>query len=103
MLMLVFCLLFVQSLGLTHRIIHAHPASATQVSGTDANAAGSFLHDASTSCSVFEEACVGAALQTPTYFPPLLPGLAVLSLWLAFQSWQQPIQRHFSSRAPPFA
>ena len=108
MLLLVFCLLFAQGLGLTHRVMHAHSVSTTQVSitqvsGTEANAAGSFLHDAGTSCAAFDEACVGISLHTPHYFPPLLPGAAVLSLWLAFQSWQQPFQHHFSSRAPPFA
>jgi hypothetical protein len=102
--LLVLCLLFVQCLGLTHSIAHAHPAGTTQVANLNAaNAAGSFSHDASTSCAAFDEACVGVSLHTPHYFPPILPGAAFLSLWLAFQSWEQPFQRHFSSRAPPFA
>lgn len=102
-LLLVFCLLFVQAIGLLHSVVHAHATGTTQVVSSEAKAANSFLHDASTSCAAFDEACVGAVLHTPVYYPPLLPSAAVLSLWLAFQSWQQPFQHRFSSRAPPFA
>lgn len=104
-LLLVFCLLFsilfAQLLGLTHGIAHAPLDGAAQGVSTGSRAAGNLLHDTTTSCAAFDEACVGASLHTPTYFPPLLPGVAVLSLWIAFASWKQPFQRLFSSRAPP--
>jgi hypothetical protein len=102
-LLLVLCLLFAQSLGLSHRIAHTHAASTSQVTSAETHITGSVLHDASISCIAFDEACVGASLHSTTFFPPLLPGAAVLSLWVAFSCWQQPFQRHFSSRAPPCA
>ncbi len=107
-LLLVFCLLFsllfAQFLGLAHSIAHTQRDGdnrVAQVASTDSKAARQLLHDTSTSCAAFDEACVGASLHTPTYSPPLLPGAAVLSLWSAFASWEQPFQRLFSSRAPP--
>lgn len=98
---LLFSLLFAQFLGLTHSIAHAPQEGATQAASADGKAARQLLHDTNTSCAAFDEACVGASLHTPTYSPPLLPGAAVLSLWVAFASWEQPFQRLFSSRAPP--
>ncbi len=97
-LMLAICLLFAQCFGLIHRIAHASSgSSALSISESKPQA----LHHAATSCAALDEACLAAALHTPVFSSPALPGIAVLSLWLSFLCWQQPLLRHFSSRAPP--
>jgi ABC-type transport system involved in cytochrome c biogenesis permease component len=98
--LLVFCLLFAQSFGRLHSIAHAPTLSAVSA-GTEALSTVNSLHDVSTSCVSLDEACLAASLHTPLFVPPLLPGVAVLSQWAAFLSWEQPLQHYFSSRAPP--
>jgi len=99
-LILAVCLLFAQCFGLIHRIAHA-PNGNNGLSISESKQQA--LHHAATSCAAFDEACLAAALHTPVISSPALPGIAVLSLWVSFLCWQQPLLRHFSSRAPPAA
>lgn len=101
------CLLAAQWLGLGHRIAHAgwQPGAPVQVMKTGAadSTRQSPTADPAHGCAAFDEATLAAALSTPPYLAPLMPGLAVLALWSAYASWQQPFYCHFSSRAPPLS
>jgi hypothetical protein len=106
-LLMLCCLLAAQWLGLGHRIAHAgwQLAGPAQVVKAGAGDSGrlSPTADPSHSCAAFDDATLPAALSTPPYLAPLLPGAAVLALWTAYASWQQPFHCHFSSRAPPLS
>jgi capsular polysaccharide biosynthesis protein len=87
--------------GLKHRIEHASqypggPESAAQQ-------AGSNLKAVQHSCLAYDAATVAPALQSPVCMAGILPGGRVLALWAAFDSWDAPVTRYFSSRAPPLA
>lgn len=101
------CLLAAQWLGLGHRITHAGWQPGAPAQFVKAGAADSERQspsaDPTHSCAAFDEATLPAALSTPPYLAPLLPGTAVLALWSAYASWQQPFHCHFSSRAPPLS
>lgn len=101
------CLLAAQWLGLGHRIAHAGwqfggPAQVFKTGAADSERQ-SQTADPTHSCAAFDAATLPAALSTPPYLAPLLPGTAVLALWTAYASWQQPFHCHFSSRAPPLS
>lgn len=101
------CLLAAQWLGLGHRIAHAGwqlagPAQVAKFGAADSQRQSPAI-DPSHSCAAFDDATLPAALSTPPYVAPLLPGVAVLALWSAYASWQQPFHCHFSSRAPPLS
>ncbi|MFL6717427.1 MAG: hypothetical protein ACJ8G3_13815 [Burkholderiaceae bacterium] len=108
-LLMLCCLLAAQWAGLGHRIAHAgwHLAGPAQVAKVAASGAERQSPAAdpthSHSCAAFDDATLPAALSTPPYLTPLLPGAAVLALWSAHASWQQPFHCHFSSRAPPLS
>jgi hypothetical protein len=106
-LLMLCCLLAAQWLGLGHRIAHAgwqlaSPAQVVKASAADSESQ-SQTADPTHSCAAFDDATLPAALSTPPYLAPLLPGAAVLALWTAYASWQQPFHCHFSSRAPPLS
>ena len=111
-LLMLCCLMAAQWLGLGHRIAHAglqlagssaqaaHVIKAARVAADGAAEAERYT-DPLHSCAAFDDPTLPAALATPPYMPPVLPGAAVLALWTAYASWQQPFHCHFSSRAPP--
>jgi hypothetical protein len=106
-LLMLCCLLAAQWLGLGHRITHAGwqlagPAKVVKASAADSERK-SQTSDPTHSCAAFDDATLPAALSTPPYLAPLLTGAAVLALWTAYASWQQPFHCHFSSRAPPLS
>jgi hypothetical protein len=96
-------LLFAQWVGLTHRISHAQlqaqEYSAVTPSADDSgdNTDGSARH----SCAAFDAATVGDLVHIAPFIAPLLASAQVLALWAAFISWDAPLTRYFSSRAPP--
>jgi hypothetical protein len=57
--------------------------------------------DAQHSCIAFDAMALADSILLDPYLAPLLTGARVLSLWLAFASWDAPFTLHFSSRAPP--
>ena len=103
------CLLAAQWVGLGHRIAHAGwqlagTAQVARVAAADAERQSPTTDPThSHSCAAFDDATLAAALSTPPYLAPLLPGAAVLALWSAYASWQQPFHCHFSSRSPPLS
>ncbi|MGH8809249.1 MAG: hypothetical protein ACREX0_15355 [Noviherbaspirillum sp.] len=97
-LLLTIALLCAQWSGIMHRIDHA-PLPHEQ------HAATSIDHDDDTdarhSCVAFDAAAVADTVHLRPYLAPLLTSAQVLALWSAFASWDAPLVRHFSSRAPP--
>ena len=98
-LLLAAALLFAQWTGLAHRIDHA------PLTGMQAQAGETDHHDTDVhhSCVAFDAAAVADAIHLPPFIAPLLASAHVLALWAAFQSWDAPLVRHFSSRAPPLS
>lgn len=95
--LLAIALLCAQMSGLRHAIAHAGlPAAAMHDASHHEGGAG-----AEHSCQSVDAATLAAGIPVPCYLPALLPGSAVLALWLAFASWDAPFSLHFSSRAPP--
>jgi hypothetical protein len=113
--LLIVVVLFAQWMGMRHRIEHAgwinnHAPTAlafsldvdeqndAQDTAKISSQVGSKSHH---SCALFD----GTALaDTVAIIPLTLPPPAcakVLALWLAFTSWDAPLTRFFSSRAPP--
>ncbi|HZG19062.1 MAG TPA: hypothetical protein VE092_03520 [Herbaspirillum sp.] len=116
--MLAMSLLFAQMLGFVHGIAHAgwapgtvhslisdalfDEAEPTSVStGQDAHAHGPHAHDLHHSCVAYDAAALSAGVHFDFPPLPLLPPVRLLALWLAFSSWDAPLNCHFSSRAPP--
>jgi hypothetical protein len=116
--MLAMSLLFAQMLGFVHGIAHAgwapgtvhslisdalfDEAEPTSVStAQDAHVHGPHAHDLHHSCVAYDAAALSAGVHFSFPPLPLLPPLRVLALWLAFSSWDAPLNCHFSSRAPP--
>ena len=100
---LAMAMIFAHWQGLSHRISHAsqHPDAVGSIAA--ASAPGSHQKALQHSCLAYDAATVAPALHTPTCTAGILPGGRVLSLWAAFDSWDAPVTRYFSSRAPPFA
>ena len=112
-LLLVTSLLFAQSLGLLHSIVHAGWQGASQYSQRDSalfdyddlseNTPSDqpHSHHPHHSCAAFDEASLAAGVHIAASVLPVIPGAHVLALWQAFSSWDAPFVCHFSSRAPP--
>lgn len=126
--LLAMSLLFAQMLGFVHGIAHAGwapgtvhslisnalfdedddhdaPAAAAGASA-DASAdatdtAGVQAHDLHHSCVAYDAAALSAGVHFDFPPLPLLPPVRLLALWLAFASWDAPLNCHFLSRAPP--
>ncbi|RJF97583.1 hypothetical protein [Noviherbaspirillum saxi] len=97
---LALALLFAQWTGLQHRIEHASTAQASQqVSSKVTDENKKLTH----SCLAFDATTVGDIVHLPPFTAPLITSVRVLALWTAFTSWDAPLVRHFSSRAPPLA
>lgn len=97
--MLAAVLLFAQWSGLAHRIDHAPLVDMhAQADETEHNDTG-----ANHSCVAFDAAAVADAIHLPPFIAPLLASARVLALWAAFRSWDAPLARHFSPRAPPLS
>lgn len=95
--LLLVALLFAQWAGLQHRIAHAgwlsfQPAATAQFDGGES---------AQHSCAAFDAATLADNIHTVALRTPLLTSAPVLGLWIAFASWDAPLTRYFSSRAPP--
>lgn len=92
-------LLFAQWSGFAHRIDHA-PLAGVQMQSDEADG-----HDTEPnhSCVAFDAAAVADAIHIPPFVAPLPANAHVLALWTAFNSWDAPLVRHFSSRAPPLS
>jgi len=129
--LLVMSLLFAQMLGFVHGIAHAgwapgtvhslisnalfdedddHDAPAASAgtnAGTSADATdttdtgGVHAHDLHHSCVAYDAAALSAGVHFDFPPLPLLPPVRLLALWLAFASWDAPLNCHFHSRAPP--
>lgn len=121
--LLVMSLLFAQMLGFVHGIAHAGWAPGTvhslisdalfdegdEAHAEPAAAAAAFgshdshphAHDLHHSCVAYDAAALSAGVHVDFPPLPLLPPVRVLALWLAFASWDAPLNCHFSSRAPP--
>ncbi len=122
--LLVMSLLFAQMLGFVHGIAHAgwapgtvhslisnalfdedddHDApAATAGSSVDgADTSGVHAHDLHHSCVAYDAAALSAGVHFDFPPLPLLPPVRLLALWLAFASWDAPLNCHFHSRAPP--
>ena len=128
--MLAMSLLFAQMLGFVHGIAHAgwapgtvhslisealfdegegdhaHASVTSLTSDDDGNAHTSVAHehhahDAHHSCVAYDAAALSAGVHFDFPPLPLLPPQRVLAIWLAFASWDAPLNCHFSSRAPP--
>ncbi|MFJ3059006.1 hypothetical protein [Herbaspirillum sp. NPDC087042] len=122
--LLVMSLLFAQMLGFVHGIAHAgwapgtvhslisdalfdedddHDApAATAGTSVDATATGGVhAHDLHHSCVAYDAAALSAGVHFDFPPLPLLPPVRLLALWLAFASWDAPLNCHFHSRAPP--
>ncbi len=97
--LLVAVLLFAQWSGLAHRIDHA-PLAGVHLHSDEADRHES---GAGHSCIAFDAAAVADAIHLPPFIAPLLASARVLGLWAAFRSWDAPLVRHFSSRAPPLS
>jgi len=93
-------LLLAQWSGLTHRVEHASlfSAHATAHAGS---ADADHVPETNHSCIALDGLAVADAIHLPPFVAPLLASIRVLALWTAFQSWNAPLVRHFSSRAPP--
>lgn len=96
-------MIFAHWQGLSHRISHAsqYPNSASSMAASIPD--GSHQKALQHSCLAYDAATVAPALHTPTCIAGILPGIQVLALWSAFDSWDAPFTPYFSSRAPPFA
>lgn len=125
--LLAMSLLFAQMLGFVHGIAHAGWAPGTVHSlisnalfdedddhdGPAASAAASadatdttdtggvHAHDLHHSCVAYDAAALSAGVHFDFSPLPLLPPVRLLALWLAFASWDAPLNCHFHSRAPP--
>jgi hypothetical protein len=95
---LAIALLFVQWIGLNHRI--SHRALQQQLVSAPANTDGG-TPDKPHSCAAFDAATVADLIHMPPLAAPLITGAQVLAQWAAFTSWQAPLVTCFSSRAPP--
>ena len=122
--LLAMSLLFAQMLGFVHGIAHTgwapgtvhslisdalfdedddHDAPAA-VAGASADATdtgGVHAHDLHHSCVAYDAAALSAGVHFDFPPLPLLPPVRLLALWLAFASWDAPLNCHFHSRAPP--
>ncbi|BEV13379.1 hypothetical protein HBDW_01670 [Herbaspirillum sp. DW155] len=117
-------LLFAQMLGFVHGIVHAgwapgtvhsliseaffdegdngHAEPAAHSGGVpDHHASHSHAHGLHHSCLAYDAAALSAGMHFDFPALPLLAPDRVLALWLAFASWDAPLNCHFSSRAPP--
>jgi hypothetical protein len=92
-------LLFAQWSGLAHRIDHAPLA----VIHAQSDLSDDHDTEPNHSCVAFDAAAVADAIHLPPFVAPLLASTHVLALWVAFNSWDAPLVRHFSSRAPPLS
>lgn len=121
--LLAMSLLFAQMLGFVHGIAHAgwapgtvhslisdalfdegeeeHAASAATADGLDSHDSLPHAHDLHHSCVAYDAAALSAGVHFDFPPLPLLPPVRMLALWLAFASWDAPLNCHFSSRAPP--
>jgi hypothetical protein len=107
-------LLFSQWMGMQHRIAHAgwingQPSAmqfaAVDVSDTGADA-GEFANGGHEgrkqhSCSLVDGTALADTLTSFLFLPPPADCAKVLALWLAYQSWDAPLNSFFLSRAPP--
>lgn len=101
-LLLVMALLLAQWSGLAHRIEHAQlTGHLQQTSAVDGERTENtpLQH----SCVAFDAAAVADSIHIAPFVVPTLAGTQTLALWAAFSSWDAPLLRHFSSRAPPWA
>jgi hypothetical protein len=96
-LLLAAVLLFAQWSGLAHRIGHA------PLAGMHMQAGETDHDDTGHSCVAFDAAAVADSIHLPPFAAPLLTSARVLALWAAFHSWDAPLVRHFSPRAPPLS
>lgn len=117
-------LLFAQMLGFVHGIAHAgwapgtvhsliseaffdeggegHAEPAANSGGApDHHDAHSHAHGLHHSCLAYDAAALSVAVHFDFPPLPLLPPVRLLALWVAFASWDAPLNCHFSSRAPP--
>jgi len=119
-------LLFAQALGYLHGIAHVgwpagtvrstideswfdagevaqSDASTVAVASTSDDDRGQSheAHGAHHSCEAYDAATLSAAMHLDFPVPPLLPPTRMLALWQAFASWDAPVIRYFSPRAPP--
>lgn len=101
--MLTFAMVFAHWQGLSHRIAHASQYQAAFVYGVVKAPAGSHHKAIQHSCLAYDAATVAPALNSPSRTAGILPGGHVLAQWAAFDSWDAPFTRNFSSRAPPLA
>jgi len=105
--LLVLAVLFAQWMGMRHRIEHAgwindRPATSQQTAlDPDVQIDKQTGQKSHHSCLLFDDATLGNTIAIiPLTLPP--PTCArELALWLAFTSWDAPLTRYFSSRAPP--
>ena len=101
-LLLTCCLLFAQWLGLQHAVAHAGGLEAGRA-GAEAKAhAPASLHNASTSCSALDHACLGASAPTAAFVPSTPPTARILPPPLA-GGWHPTFHPYVSPRAPPHA
>jgi hypothetical protein len=98
-------LLFAQWVGLTHRISHAQLQAQEYSSATRSGDDSSSGNDGSAhhSCAAFDAATVGDLVHLAPFIAPLLTSAHMLASWAAFISWDAPLTRYFSSRAPPLS
>lgn len=98
-LLVAIALLFAQWMGLAHKVEHASfPYALVQVPELPIDSApvGS-AH----SCAAFDAAATGDSIGFTPFLPPAPACIKTLLTWVAFLSWDAPLVRHFSSRAPP--
>ncbi|WP_050461653.1 hypothetical protein [Herbaspirillum autotrophicum] len=111
--LLVAMMLFAQSLGLLHSIVHAgFPVPAAEArqyaalfdyndSDADDDKASASNSSHHHSCVEYDAATLADGVQVMLPSLPVIPGKHILALWQAFASWDAPFVCHFSSRAPP--
>jgi hypothetical protein len=103
--LLAIAMLFVQWVGLNHRISHSalqqqlHSSPMNPVLANVDGGTSDKLH----SCALFDAATVADLLHMPPVAGTLLTGAQVLAQWAAFISWHAPLLTCFSSRAPPLS
>lgn len=120
-------LLFAQMMGFVHGIAHAGwapgtvhslisnalfdedddhdavaaPGPITAAQDSLSSAGKVHAHDLHHSCVAYDAAALSAGVHVDFPPLPLLPPVRLVALWLAFASWDAPLNCHFHSRAPP--